>query len=126
VLPRATGNFRFKLPSLEATSSLQDLARLQGLIDLDQVVVITRFAEVGNWGSSRTRWEMEARREFTIEGCIQVEMAWIMGFIKDFDGRLKDGSLYVGWADSKTNEPVDDKDIKGRYEKDILLHAGIR
>lgn len=74
VLPRA--NFRFDFPSLEATSSLQDLAHLQGLIDLDQVVVITGFAEVGPWGSSRTRWEVEARGEFTIEGCI--EMAWIM------------------------------------------------
>ena len=122
VLPRA--NFRFDFPSLEATNSLQDLAHLQGLIDLDQVVVITGFAEVGPWGSSRTRWEMEARGEFTIEGCI--EMAWIMGFIKHFDGRLKDGSLYVGWVDSKTNEPVDDKEVKGRYEKDILLHAGVR
>jgi fatty acid synthase subunit alpha len=96
------------------------------LIDLDQVIVITGFAEVGPWGSSRTRWEMEARGEFTIEGCI--EMAWIMGFIKHFNGRLKDGSLYVGlgWVDSKTDEPVDDKEVKGRYEKDILLHAGIR
>ena len=46
-----------------------------------------------------------------------------MGFIKHFDGQLKDGSLYVGWVDSKTNEPVDDKEAKGRYEKDILLHA---
>ena len=67
---------------------------------------------------------MEARGAFTIEGCI--EMAWIMGFIKHFDSRLKDGSLYVGWVDSKTNEPVDDKEDKGRYEKDILLHAGVR
>ena len=57
-------------------------------------------------------------------GCI--EMAWIMGFIKHFDGRLIDGSWYVGWVDSKTNDPVDDKEVKGRYEKDILLHAGIR
>jgi fatty acid synthase subunit alpha, fungi type len=81
------------------------------LIDLDQVVVIAGFAEVGPWGGSRTRWEMEARGEFTFEGCI--EMAWIMGFInlKHFDGRLKDGSLYVGWVNSKTNEPVDDKKI---------------
>ena len=53
-------------------------------------------------------------------------MAWIMGFIKHFDSQLKDGSLYVGWVDSKANEPVDDKEVKGRYEKDILLHAGIR
>ena len=48
-----------------------------------------------------------------------------MGFIKHFDGQLKDGSLYVGWVDSKTNEPVDDKEAKGRYEKDILHHAGV-
>ena len=116
VLPRA--NFRFEFPTLEATNSLQNLAHLRDLIDLDKVVV------VGPWGSSRTRWEMEARGEFTIEGCI--EMAWVMGFIKHFDGRLKDGSLYVGWVDSKTNEPVDDKEVKGCYEKDILLHAGVR
>ena len=53
-------------------------------------------------------------------------MAWIMGFIKHFDSQLKDGSLYVGWVDSKTDDPVDDREVKGRYEKDILLHAGIR
>lgn len=48
-------------------------------------------------------------------------MAWLMGYIKHFDGRLKDGSLYVGWIDGKTNDPVEDKDVKGRYEKDIWL-----
>jgi fatty acid synthase subunit alpha len=122
VLPRA--NFRFEFPSLESANSLQTLSQLRGLIDLEKVVVITGFAEVSPWGSSRTRWEMEARGEFTIEGAI--EMAWIMGFIKHFDGRSKDGSLYVGWVDSMTNEPIDDKDIRGRYEKDILSHAGVR
>ena len=122
VQPRA--NFRFEFPALESAPSLQDISYLKGLIDLDKVIVITGFGEVSPWGSSRTRWEMEARGEFTIEGCI--EMAWMMGYIKHFDGRLKDGSLYVGWVDSKTNEPVDDKDVRGRYEKDILLHAGIR
>ncbi|KAJ7502465.1 hypothetical protein B0H11DRAFT_2363002 [Mycena galericulata] len=53
-------------------------------------------------------------------------MAWIMGYIKHFDGRLKDGALYIGWVDSKTAEPVDDKDVKGRYQKDVLQHAGVR
>lgn len=67
---------------------------------------------------------MEVRGEFTIEGCI--EMAWLMGLIKHFDGRSKDGALYVGWVDNKMNEPVDDKDIKGRYEAEILTHAGVR
>jgi fatty acid synthase subunit alpha, fungi type/fatty acid synthase subunit beta, fungi type len=122
VTPRA--NFKFDFPKLESPESLADLARLQGLFDLDKVLVIAGFAEVGPWGSSRTRWEMEARGEFTIEGCI--EMAWIMGYIKHFDGKLKNGNLYVGWVDAKTGEPVDDKDVKPRYERDILAHSGIR
>lgn len=122
VTPRA--NFRFDFPTLEPSESLANVAKLRGMVDLDKVIVITGFAEVGPWGSSRTRWEMEARGEFTIEGCI--EMAWMMGYIKHFDGRLKDGSLYVGWVDSKSGEPVDDKDVRGHYEKSILTHAGVR
>jgi fatty acid synthase subunit alpha, fungi type len=67
---------------------------------------------------------MEAHGGLTIKGAIQ--MAWIMGHIKHFDGRLKDGSLYVGWVDAKSGDPIDDKDIRGRYEKEILEHSGIR
>ncbi|TFY76669.1 hypothetical protein EWM64_g7343 [Hericium alpestre] len=122
VTPRA--NFRFDFPELESAETLENLAKLRDVVDLDKVCVITGFAELGPWGSSRTRWEMEARGEFTLEGCI--EMAWMMGYIKHFEGRLKDGSLYVGWVDAKTNEPVDDKDVRGKYEKDILAHAGVR
>ena len=123
VTPRA--NFKFDFPAIESQSSLVDVAQLRGLLDLDKVVVITGFGEVGPWGSSRiTRWEMETRGEFTIEGCI--EMAWIMGHIKYFDGRLPDGTLYVGWVDAKSGQPVDDKDVRGKYEKDILEHAGVR
>jgi len=81
------------------------------MVDLDKVIVITGFAEMGPWGSSRTRWEMEARGHFTIEGCI--EMAWITGYIKHFDGRLT--------QDQRT---CDDKDVRGHYE--ILTHAGVR
>jgi fatty acid synthase subunit alpha, fungi type len=44
----------------------------------------------------------------------------------DFDGRLKDGKAYVGWVDVATTEPVDDKDVRSRYEKKILEHTGIR
>ena len=122
VVPRA--NFKFDFPALEPAAALEELSKLRGIIDLEKVVVVTGFAEVGPWGSSRTRWEMEAKGEFTIEGCI--EMAWVMGFIKHFDGRLKNGSLHVGWVDAKTGEPIDDKDVRGRYEKEILKHAGVR
>lgn len=122
VAPRA--NVKYDFPPLEPASSLEDLKHLRGLIDLDKVVVVTGFAEVGPWGGSRTRWEMEARGEFTIEGCI--EMAWMMGYIKHHNGRLKNGELYVGWVDFKTGEPVSDGEVKKRYEKDILAHSGIR
>jgi fatty acid synthase subunit alpha len=56
------------------------------MVDPASVVVITGFGEVGPWGNSNTRWEMEADGEFSIEGCI--EMAWMMGFIKYFNGRM--------------------------------------
>ncbi|THH15787.1 hypothetical protein EW146_g4747 [Bondarzewia mesenterica] len=122
VTPRA--NFRFEFPQLEPAESFEHLSKLRDVIDLEKTIVITGFAEVGPWGSSRTRWEMEVRGEFTLEGCI--EMAWMMGYIKHFDGRLKDGSLHVGWVDAKTGEPIDDKDVRAKYEKEIREHAGVR
>jgi fatty acid synthase subunit alpha len=66
---------------------------------------------------------MEAYGTFSLEGC--VEMAWMMGLIKNHNGPLK-GKHYAGWVDSKTSEPVDDKDVKAKYEKYILEHSGIR
>ena len=32
----------------------------------------------------------------------------------------------MGWVDTKTGDPVDDKDVCGKYEKAILSHAGIQ
>ena len=49
-----------------------------------------------------------------------------MGCVERFGGRLKNGSLYVGWVESKSGEAVDQKDMKGKFEKDILAHAGVR
>lgn len=96
---------------------------LDGMVDLERVIVITGFAELGPWGNSRTRWEMEAYGEFSLEGC--VEMAWLMNLIKYHDGVIK-GKPYHGWVDTKTAEPVADVDIKRIYEKRILAHSGIR
>ncbi|CRG88720.1 fatty acid synthase subunit alpha, fungi type [Talaromyces islandicus] len=121
--PRANLKFPFpELPSWDnEVKPLND--QLRGMVNLEKVVVITGFAEVGPWGNSRTRWEMEAYGKFSLEGC--VEMAWMMGLIKNHNGPLK-GKPYSGWVDSKTGDPVDDKDIKGKYEKYILEHSGIR
>ncbi|OJJ98893.1 hypothetical protein ASPACDRAFT_79663 [Aspergillus aculeatus ATCC 16872] len=121
--PRANIKFQFpQLPDWE--KDIQPLnENLKGMVNLDKVVVVTGFSEVGPWGNSRTRWEMEAYGKFSLEGC--VEMAWIMGLIKHHNGPLK-GKAYSGWVDAKTGEPVDDKDVKPKYEKHILEHSGIR
>ncbi|KKA31122.1 hypothetical protein TD95_000604 [Thielaviopsis punctulata] len=123
VQPRA--NIKFDFPQkLDWDSEIAPLnEKLQGMVDLEKVVVVTGFAEVGPWGNARTRWEMEAYGEFSLEGC--VEMAWIMGLIKNHNGPIK-GKPYSGWVDAKTGDPVDDKDIKSKYEKFILEHSGIR
>ncbi|KAJ5692047.1 Fatty acid synthase subunit alpha [Penicillium macrosclerotiorum] len=121
--PRA--NIKFEFPQLpDWEKEVKPLSEsLKGMVNLDKVVVVTGFAEVGPWGNSRTRWEMEAHGKFSLEGC--VEMAWIMGLIKHHNGPLK-GKAYSGWVDAKTGDPVDDKDVKPKYEKFILEHTGIR
>ncbi|KAH8693925.1 fatty acid synthase alpha subunit [Talaromyces proteolyticus] len=96
---------------------------LHGMLDLERVIVITGFGEIGPWGNSRTRWEMEAYGEFSLEGCI--EMAWLMNMIKYVNGPIK-GKAYYGWVDSKTGDPVADLDVKKIYEKRILEHSGVR
>lgn len=122
VAPKA--NMKFDFPEMSQYESIKAKSpELEGLLDLDRVVVVTGFAEVGPWGNSRTRWEMESKGEFSLEGCI--EMAWIMGFIKYFNGNIK-GKQYTGWVDSKTNEPVADMDVKKKYEEEILNHTGVR
>lgn len=123
IQPKA--NIQMNFPSLKPYKNIRKYssADLEGLLDLERVIVVTGFSEVSPWGSSRTRWEMESKGEFSLEGC--VEMAWIMGLIKYHNGNLK-GRPYTGWVDAKTNEPVDDKDIKSKYESTILEHAGIR
>ena len=52
VIPWA--NFKFGFPTLPLAESLGDLSKLRNLVDSGRMVVNTRFAEVGPWGSSRS------------------------------------------------------------------------
>eukprot|EP00127_Corallochytrium_limacisporum_P004434 Clim_evm12s162 gene=Clim_evmTU12s162 len=99
---------------------------LQNAVDLRQVVVVTGFGEVGPYGGSHTRWEMEAYGEFSLEGCIQ--LAWLIGLIKPNRGPLKSNprQQYFGWVDATTMEPVADHEIKAIYEQTLLERCGIR
>ncbi|ODQ67554.1 alpha subunit of fatty acid synthase [Nadsonia fulvescens var. elongata DSM 6958] len=122
IKPRA--NMKFDFPTLKSYDELKVIApELEGMLDLERVIVVTGFAEVGPWGNARTRWEMEANGVFSLEGAI--EMAWIMGLIKYHNGPLK-GKPYTGWIDVKSQDPVDDKDVKSKYEEYILDHVGVR
>ena len=115
-------NIKFSFPRLpDFSTEVGPLASLKGMVDLDRVVVITGFAEVGPYGNARTRWEMEAHGKFSIEGCI--EMAWIMGLIQH---RTVENRSYVGWVDTQSGEPIADMDVKYKYEQHILDHTGIR
>ncbi len=122
VQPKA--DFGMAFPELPSADKLASLKSLEGMVDLSKVVVVTGFGEVGPYGSARTRWEMESKGEFSLEG--NIELAWAMGLIKYHNGQGKDGKPYTGWVDAKTNEPVADGEVKKKYEEQILKHSGIR
>ena len=121
VKPRA--NMRIMFPTLKSYEMLTT-KHLQGMLDLSRVIVVTGIGEVGPWGSCRTRWEMEAYGKFSLEGCI--ELAWVTGLIRFHNGTLSNGEHYTGWVDAKTKEPVEDYEIKNKYENHIIEHSGIR
>ncbi|TLD11451.1 hypothetical protein PspLS_11925 [Pyricularia sp. CBS 133598] len=114
-----------ELPNWD-TSIRPMAASLQGMVDLNKVVVVVGFGEAGPCGSSRTRWEIETKGALSIEGA--VELAWIMGLIKYHQGPLpsQPQSSYAGWIETKTNSPITDAEVKAKYEAFILKNTGIR
>ncbi|EXJ85584.1 fatty acid synthase subunit alpha, fungi type [Capronia coronata CBS 617.96] len=118
-------NLEFSFPDLPSwETEVAPLAeQLEGMVDLDRVVVIAGFAEVGPWGNARVRWDMEANGRLSTESCI--ELAWIMGLIKAHSG-IVDGQPYAGWLDKETGKPITDQGISDKYGKHMLKHAGLR
>ena len=115
-------------PPLPSAEKLAEPAYsgLRGMADLAKTVVVVGFGEVGPWGSSRTRWEMESTGLFSMEACI--ELAWLVGLIRYHDGPLKKNKRvrHIGWIDAESEEPIADTDVKGKYEEHLLKHCGIR
>ncbi|KAJ0122096.1 fatty acid synthase subunit alpha [Diaporthe amygdali] len=113
------------LPESYKDAIPRNASDLKDLYDLDSMVVITGFGELGSAGSSRTRWELEAEGEFSIEGCI--ELAWMMGFIKYERRRLHNGTdAGPGWVEIESGSPIKDLDVKAKFEARIREHTGIR
>lgn len=126
VEPRSHFRFEhvFDKWSLEQHKHIAKLESELTQAELENTIVVTGFAEVSPFGSTRSRWQFEAYGTLTIEATI--ELAWIMGMIKHHNGPLKSGQQYVGWVDAGSGEPVEDREMKQKYEQEILAHTGVR
>ncbi|OBK70238.1 type I polyketide synthase [Mycobacterium sp. 1274761.0] len=87
-------------------------------IDPADMVVIVGGAELGPYGSSRTRFEMEVDNELSAAGVL--ELAWTTGLIKWEDDPKP------GWYDTETGELVDESELVERYHDSVVERTGIR
>ncbi|MGH3678084.1 MAG: fatty acid synthase subunit beta domain-containing protein [Mycobacterium sp.] len=87
-------------------------------VDPADLVVIVGGAELGPYGSSRTRFEMEVDDELSAAGVL--ELAWTTGLIKWEDDPKP------GWYDNETGELVDESELVERYHDAVVERTGIR
>ncbi|MFL0287346.1 fatty acid synthase subunit beta domain-containing protein [Mycobacterium sp. SMC-21] len=87
-------------------------------IDPADMVVLVSGAELGPYGSSRTRFEMEVSGELSAAGVL--ELAWTTGLVKWEDDPKP------GWYDTNTGELVDESELVERYHDIVLERVGIR
>jgi fatty acid synthase len=81
-------------------------------------VVIVGGAELGPYGSSRTRFEMEVDNELSAAGVL--ELAWTTGLIRWED------DPQPGWYDTQSGELVDEAELVERYHDTVVERCGIR
>ncbi len=87
-------------------------------VDPADLVVIVGGAELGPYGSSRTRFEMELDNELSAAGVL--ELAWTTGLVKWEDDPTP------GWYDNETGELVDESELVERYHDIVVERTGIR
>ena len=80
--------------------------------------MIVGGAELGPYGSSRTRFEMEVDNELSAAGVL--ELAWTTGLIKWEDDPKP------GWYDTETGDLVDESELVERYHDAVVERTGIR
>ena len=81
-------------------------------------MVIVGGAELGPYGSSRTRFEMEVDNELSAAGVL--ELAWTTGLIKWEDDPKP------GWYDTESGDLVDEAELVERYHDAVVERTGIR
>lgn len=87
-------------------------------IDPADLVVIVSGAELGPYGSSRTRFEMEVDGELSAAGVL--ELAWTTGLIKWEDDPKP------GWYDTASGDLVPESELVERYHDTVVEKCGIR
>ncbi|MBX7456293.1 DUF1729 domain-containing protein [Mycolicibacterium sp. 3033] len=87
-------------------------------VDPADLVVIVGGAELGPYGSSRTRFEMEVDNELSAAGVL--ELAWTTGLITWED------DPQPGWYDTASGELVEESDLVERYHDAVVERCGIR
>ena len=87
-------------------------------VDPADLVVIVGGAELGPYGSSRTRFEMEVDDELSAAGVL--ELAWTTGLIKWEDDPKP------GWYDTESGDLVDESELVERYHDAVVERTGIR
>ena len=87
-------------------------------VDPADLVVIVGGAELGPYGSSRTRFEMEVDNELSAAGVL--ELAWTTGLIRWED------DPQPGWYDTESGDLVDEAELVERYHDTVVERCGIR
>ncbi|MBO0678090.1 DUF1729 domain-containing protein [Mycolicibacterium sp. S2-37] len=87
-------------------------------VDPADLVVIVGGAELGPYGSSRTRYEMEVDNELSAAGVL--ELAWTTGLIKWEDDPKP------GWYDTASGDLVPEEELVERYHDTVVERCGIR
>ncbi|BBX72691.1 type I polyketide synthase [Mycobacterium shinjukuense] len=86
--------------------------------DPSELVVVVGGAELGPYGSSRTRFEMEVDNELSAAGVL--ELAWTTGLVRWED------DPQPGWYDTQSGELVDEAELVERYHDAVVERVGIR
>ncbi len=87
-------------------------------VDPADLVVIVGGAELGPYGSSRTRFEAEVSGELSAAGVL--ELAWTTGLVKWEDDPKP------GWYDTESGDMVDEGELVERYHDAVIERVGIR
>ena len=87
-------------------------------VDPADLVVIVGAAELGPYGSSRTRFEMEVDNELSAAGVL--ELAWTTGLLR------WESDPKPGWYDTAGGDLVPEEEIAERYHDAVVERCGIR